>query len=105
MRCENHEDDTDPANSGGLIHSTFLLIEGSYLNKPDKSVWTGSHNYSNLARQNDEALLKIDDDAVHHAYADRFTHIFSAAQPGIADGIPEYQGSVSTREQGTPAAQ
>ncbi|GGX80742.1 hypothetical protein GCM10010358_38710 [Streptomyces minutiscleroticus] len=105
VRCENHEDDTDPTNSRRLIHSKFLLIEGAYLSKPDKLVWTGSHNYSNPAlRRNDEALLKIDDDAVHDAYAARFADIFGAARPGIADDTPECRGSVATREQGTLAA-
>lgn len=105
IRCENHEDDSDPTNSRRLIHSKFLLIDGAYLNKPDKLVWTGSHNYSNPAlRQNDEALLKIDDDAAHDAYAARFAAIFGAAQPGAADATAECKGSVATREQGTLAA-
>lgn len=56
------------------VHSKYMLIEGKYDGRINtKLVFTGSHNYSNAAlRDNDEALLRIQDDAIHDQYRANF---------------------------------
>jgi phosphatidylserine/phosphatidylglycerophosphate/cardiolipin synthase-like enzyme len=71
------------APTGESVHSKYLLIEGSYNGQPGrKLVWTGSHNYSdNALRDNDEALLKVDDATVYDAYKANWIAAKSAAAP------------------------
>lgn len=99
VRCHNFDDDGDPATSREYIHSKFLLIEGAYYGKVDKIAWTGSHNYTGPAlTENDEALLKVNDDTVHDVYAGQLTKLFQAANPGEADAVSQCRGVISTRE-------
>lgn len=90
VRCFN--DDRDPLNPGAklvtpyIIHSKYLLIDGVYDGKRNKLSFTGSQNYTAPAlRENDEAIVKVDDDSVHDAYRSHFDHVRSVAWPGSAD--------------------
>ncbi|WP_328540287.1 phospholipase D-like domain-containing protein [Streptomyces sp. NBC_00344] len=79
------------------MHSKYLLIDGMYDGTANKLVWTGSHNYSGPSlRENDEALLKVDDSAYHDAYVSNFNAVKAAAVPGTADGTDACKGVVST---------
>ncbi|WP_185921646.1 phospholipase D-like domain-containing protein [Streptomyces sp. WAC06614] len=73
-RCAGTATDSGGASRTIGIHSKYLLVEGTYLGVPNrKLVFTGSHNYTfpNL-RSHDETLLKIDNPAVHDAFAANF---------------------------------
>ncbi|WP_137992200.1 phospholipase D-like domain-containing protein [Streptomyces vilmorinianum] len=70
---------------GYLLHSKYLLVEGNYAGHPDtKWTFTGSHNldYSSL-RDNDEALLRLEGNAPHDAYAQNFTGLLGYATPVV----------------------
>lgn len=97
MRCFN--DDRDPLHPGTklvtpyIIHSKYLLIDGKYDGKQNKLSFTGSQNYTAPAlRENDEAIVKIDDDSVHDAYRGHFDHVRTVAWPGKADGTDLCKG-------------
>ena len=54
---------------GKHIHHKYILIEGSYQGSHRRLVWTGSHNLTHGAlRENDETLLRIDDEAIYQAF-------------------------------------
>ena len=54
---------------GKHIHHKYILVEGSYQGSQRKLVWTGSHNLTHGAlRENDETLLRIDDEAIYQAF-------------------------------------
>jgi phosphatidylserine/phosphatidylglycerophosphate/cardiolipin synthase-like enzyme len=63
------------------VHSKYMLIEGTYVDKKDsKWVMTGSHNYTNAAlRENDETLLRIESASIHDQYRSNFWALRSAA--------------------------
>jgi phosphatidylserine/phosphatidylglycerophosphate/cardiolipin synthase-like enzyme len=90
VRCFN--DDRDPLHPGTklvtpyIIHSKYLLIDGMYDGKPNKLSFTGSQNYTAPAlRENDEAIVKVDDDSVHDVYRGHFDRVRAVAWPGSAD--------------------
>ncbi|GHH68875.1 hypothetical protein GCM10018793_00340 [Streptomyces sulfonofaciens] len=60
----------DDGPTGIGVHSKYLLVKGTYDGRAGRAlVFTGSHNYTYGAlRDNDEALLKVDDAAVYDAY-------------------------------------
>lgn len=72
-----------PDNAGNpyVIHSKYLLIEGTYAGEKDtKWVVTGSHNYSNAAlRENDEAMVRVKSNAIHDQYRENFRTARAAA--------------------------
>ncbi|NGN67156.1 hypothetical protein G5C51_25015 [Streptomyces sp. A7024] len=91
VRCyndpRNPNDPSKPLSTPYIIHSKYLLVDGMYFGARDKLTFTGSHNYTGPSlRENDETLVKIDDDSVHDAYAAGFTRIKTAAYPGTSDG-------------------
>lgn len=97
MRCFN--DDRDPLRPGSklvtpyIIHSKYLLIDGKYDGELDKLSFTGSQNYTAPAlRENDEAIVKIDDDSVHDAYRGHFDRVRTVAWPGKADSTDLCKG-------------
>ncbi|KUH40707.1 MULTISPECIES: phospholipase D-like domain-containing protein [Streptomyces] len=99
LRCHNHDEDGNPKTTNSVIHSKYLLIDGKYDGAVNKLVWTGSHNYSGPAlRENDEALLKIDDSAHHDAYVANFNAAKAAAVPGAADDTDACKGVKSTSD-------
>ncbi|WP_327392162.1 phospholipase D-like domain-containing protein [Streptomyces sp. NBC_01186] len=99
MRCMHYDDDGDPGTSQKVIHSKTLMISGRYAGAVNKAVWTGSHNYSGPAlRKNDEALLKVDNSAVHDTYLDRFRSVKSSAKPGTDDNTGGCKGVTPQRE-------
>jgi hypothetical protein len=65
------------------VHSKILLIEGTYSDVSGrKIVWTGSHNYTGPALdENDETLLKVDDPAVYDAYLADWQQMRTLAGP------------------------
>ncbi|MFD4632930.1 phospholipase D-like domain-containing protein [Streptomyces sp. NPDC058284] len=90
VRCFN--DDRDPLHPGTplttpyIIHSKYLLVDGVYDGKRNKVSFTGSQNYTAPAlRENDEAIVKIDDDSVHDTYRSHFDRTRAVAWPGSAD--------------------
>lgn len=69
------------SSDGYLVHSKYLLIEGTYAGHTDtKWTFTGSHNldFSSL-RENDEALLRLEGAAPYNAYLHNFTSMFQQA--------------------------
>lgn len=63
-----------------VIHSKYLIIDGSYADVDRRVVFTGSPNYSNAAlRTNDETMLRIYSDAIYEQYAANFADVFAAA--------------------------
>ncbi|MGW7076274.1 phospholipase D-like domain-containing protein [Streptomyces sp. NPDC054866] len=97
MRCFN--DDRDPLHPGTklvtpyIIHSKYLLIDGKYDGRQNKLSFTGSQNYTAPAlRENDEAIVKVDDDSVHDAYRGHFDRVRAVAWPGKADGTDLCKG-------------
>ncbi|NYV73418.1 phospholipase D-like domain-containing protein [Streptomyces sp. UH6] len=98
--CYFDDFDQDPSTVQRIVHSKYLLIDGKYDGAINKVVWTGSHNYSGPAlRENDEALLKIDDSAVHDAYASHFNTVKSHAVPGVNDNVAGCKGVAVQPEQ------
>ncbi|MFD7706665.1 phospholipase D-like domain-containing protein [Streptomyces sp. NPDC059786] len=90
VRCYN--DDRDPANPGSklttpfIIHSKYILVDGAYDGKRNKVSFTGSGNYTGPAlRENDESIVKVDDDAVHDMYKAHFDRVTKVAYPGTKD--------------------
>lgn len=90
VRCYN--DDRDPLNPGQklttpyIIHSKYILIDGAYDGVRNKISFTGSGNYTGPAlRENDESIVKVDDDAVHDMYRAHFDKVIGVAYPGKAD--------------------
>ncbi|UNZ19355.1 phospholipase D-like domain-containing protein [Streptomyces sp. 891-h] len=93
VRCLHYDDDGDSRTSREVLHSKTLMISGRYAGARNNVVWTGSHNYSGPAlTRNDEALLKIDDSAVHDAYVRHFHRVRGSALPGLADDTPSCKG-------------
>ncbi|MGA4848832.1 phospholipase D-like domain-containing protein [Streptomyces sp. G5(2025)] len=97
VRCYN--DDRDPLRPGGklttpfIIHSKYLLIDGMYDGKRNKVSFTGSQNYTAPAlRENDEAIVKVDDDSVHDTYRSHFDRTRAVAWPGASDGTDLCKG-------------
>ncbi|MEV0425624.1 phosphatidylserine/phosphatidylglycerophosphate/cardiolipin synthase family protein [Micromonospora sp. NPDC049836] len=70
-------------NGTYIVHSKYLLIEGTYAGLKDtKWVMTGSHNYSNAAlRENDEALVRVQSTTIHDQYRSNFWALRAAAVP------------------------
>ncbi|MFE0102983.1 phospholipase D-like domain-containing protein [Streptomyces sp. NPDC059009] len=90
LRCFN--DDRDPLHPGQklttpyIIHTKYLLIDGVYDGKRNKISFTGSQNFTAPAlRENDEAIVKVDDDGVHDTYRAHFDRAKAVAWPGKAD--------------------
>ncbi|MFE7837722.1 phospholipase D-like domain-containing protein [Streptomyces sp. NPDC057474] len=90
VRCYN--DDRDPLDPGRklttpyIIHSKYILIDGKYDGVRNKISFTGSGNYTGPAlRENDESIVKVDDDAVHDMYRAHFDKVIGVAHPGKAD--------------------
>ncbi|KQX50832.1 MULTISPECIES: phospholipase D-like domain-containing protein [unclassified Streptomyces] len=99
VRCYNWDEDNNPDTTNSVVHSKYLLIDGMYDGTVNKVLWTGSHNYSGPAlRENDEALLKVDNSAYHDAYVANFTAVKAAAFPGTADTSDECKGVKKTTD-------
>lgn len=71
----------DDDGVGDIIHSKYMLIEGTYAGVSDRTVvFTGSPNYSDAAlRLNDEAMLRIYNDEIHGQYVANFEGILDSA--------------------------
>ncbi|UXY27526.1 phospholipase D-like domain-containing protein [Streptomyces sp. HUAS TT20] len=61
-------------DDGGLIHSKYMLIEGTYAGQKDtKWVFTGSPDYDvSSLREDDEALLRLKSNSIHDQYKSNF---------------------------------
>jgi phosphatidylserine/phosphatidylglycerophosphate/cardiolipin synthase-like enzyme len=63
-----------------FVHSKYVLIDGSYAGENRQIVITGSPNDTKPGlRDNDEAMLAIDDPAIHARYADNFAALWRTA--------------------------
>lgn len=70
-------------NGEAYVHSKYVLIDGTYAGEDRQIVITGSPNDSNPGlRNNDEAMLAIDDPGIHARYADNFATLWRT----VADG-------------------
>lgn len=79
-RIERRELD-DAAALPGRIHSKYFLINGQYVGKHAKWVFTGSPNWNVTSlRRNDEAMIQTDIRPVHDAYEANFANMFAAAR-------------------------
>ncbi|WP_327356049.1 phospholipase D-like domain-containing protein [Streptomyces sp. NBC_01304] len=90
VRCYN--DDRDPLHPGQklvapyIVHNKYVLIDGVYDGKRNKVTFSGSGNYTAPAlRENDEVIVKVDDDQVHDMYRVNFDRLRTVAWPGSAD--------------------
>lgn len=97
VRCYN--DDRDPRHPGRrlvtpyIVHSKYLLVDGVYDGKRNRIAFTGSGNHTGPAlRENDEVIVKVDDDAVHDLYRAHFDRVVAVAHPGKADGTDLCKG-------------
>lgn len=55
------------------LHSKYVISDCLFKGKPRTLVWTGSHNFNYGAlRENDEAMVRVDDLAVHGQYITNF---------------------------------
>lgn len=97
VRCYN--DDRDPLNPGKklttpyIIHSKYILVDGKYDGARKKISFTGSGNYTGPAlRENDESIVKVDDNAVHDMYKAHFNKVIGVAYPGKADSTDLCKG-------------
>lgn len=65
-----------------VAHSKYLTIEGGYMGKQRRVVFTGSVNFTTPGfRRNDEALLTVADNAgIHQAYARNFGTVWRSAR-------------------------
>ncbi|MFI7353511.1 phosphatidylserine/phosphatidylglycerophosphate/cardiolipin synthase family protein [Streptomyces avidinii] len=71
----------DPEKKVVGLHSKYLLIEGTYEDRPNRAlVFTGSQNYTYPSlRGYDETILKIDDKAVYNAFEHNFDDVLSGS--------------------------
>jgi len=72
-----------PARSGAWgLHSKYLLIDARYGGSSARRrlVFTGSHNWTRGAlRDNDETMLRVEDDGVFNAFMADWAHVRAAA--------------------------
>lgn len=73
-----------------VIHSKYMLIEGTYAGEKDtKWVVTGSHNYTTAAlRENDETMVRIKSTTIHDQYRANFRTARAAANPIEPSAVP-----------------
>lgn len=65
------------------VHSKYLLVDGDYDGAHRRLVWTGSHNYTGRAlHDNDETLLKLDDETIFQAFWDDWETMRARAEGG-----------------------
>lgn len=72
-----------PEGEQPQLHSKYLAYQGIWGDgeEPTQVVWTGSHNYTRSALlENDEVLLRIEDDAIFDAYRDDWNFIRDRAE-------------------------
>ncbi len=62
------------------VHSKYVAIDGTYAGQPRQLVITGSPNFTTPGlRDNDEAMLAIDNVRIHAAYEQNFSDLWQAA--------------------------
>jgi len=57
-------------------HLKVLTVNGTYAQKPTRSVWTGSENWSRMSFRNDELILHVTGVSNYRAYVDQFNHLW-----------------------------
>lgn len=74
----------DPATGDDVdawVHSKYVLIDGTYAGRSRKVVITGSPNYTVPGlRNNDEAMLSIEDAGTYDAYRSNFSRLWAAVR-------------------------
>jgi phosphatidylserine/phosphatidylglycerophosphate/cardiolipin synthase-like enzyme len=59
------------------VHHKFIIIDGSYAGTERRLVWTGTQDFTLSAlRDNDETILRIEDDGIHGDFAAAFAELF-----------------------------
>lgn len=74
------------------VHSKYVAIDGTYAGHERRLVITGSPNYTGPGlRDNDEAMLEIEDAGVHGAYENNFLRLWHTAANRMPLGghVPE----------------
>jgi hypothetical protein len=68
-----------PGQTDVAIHAKYLTVSGSFGGRTDvRAVWTGSHNLTrNALQNNDETFLLTDDAGLHAAFAANFDTIWT----------------------------
>lgn len=60
------------------VHHKMILVDGLYAGDERRLVWTGTQDFTLPAlRDNDETILRIDDDAIYEQYAGAFASLVS----------------------------
>jgi len=71
-----------PTRSGWGLHSKYMLIDAPYAGSSAHRhlVFTGSHNWTGPAlRENDETMLRVEDDAVFASFLADWSHVHASA--------------------------
>lgn len=81
-RWENISSYTAPYN---FMHSKYMIIDGEYLGKNSKIVWTGSLNFTkNALYHNDESVVRFyGPGALWDAYSNDFANLITYGQRGV----------------------
>lgn len=59
------------------VHHKFILVDGSYAGSNQRLLWTGTQDFTLAAlRDNDETILRVDDDGIHGDFAHAFDELF-----------------------------
>jgi phosphatidylserine/phosphatidylglycerophosphate/cardiolipin synthase-like enzyme len=65
-----------------LVHSKYMLVDGSHRGRRQRVVYTGSNNYTAAGfRKNDEVLVVIADGRLHQDYLRNFRTVWRTARP------------------------
>lgn len=58
-------------------HEKWMSLSGQWAGQPFKGVWTGSENWSNVSRFNDEVTVKVPFASALAAYASHFEYVWA----------------------------
>jgi phosphatidylserine/phosphatidylglycerophosphate/cardiolipin synthase-like enzyme len=78
-------------NNPGVMHSKYLLIDADYelqdVVQRRRIVWTGSHNYTQSAlEENDEILIRVAQPSVYGGYLGDWTRLWNLAAAASQTG-------------------
>lgn len=66
-----------------FTHEKWMALDGTWGGVAQKVVWTGSENWSDRSRANDEVTLKIPRAGAHTSYSRHFNHLWNHKTRGI----------------------
>jgi phosphatidylserine/phosphatidylglycerophosphate/cardiolipin synthase-like enzyme len=71
----------DQAAKAVHLHSKYIVVDGRYAGEDHRLVWTGSHNFTHGGlRENDETLLRVEDDAIVDAFLADWDDLFARSR-------------------------